>query len=233
MDDLEFRRRAYADPDNQDSDFVDKINQSNDNIELINQLHVLDRKIKQAMHIDPPPGLADRLLLNQTLEHHTHTRYRTRAGLSLMASVLVVFGLVFLWLQPWSGINLEHQVLTHVYDELDHLVEKQNKNIRDINQVLSSYGVELKHDIGQVNYLGRCNIANKEAVHIVLAGQKGAVTVMMLPDTNIDSQQAVSDGRFEGMIIPVRKGSMAILGEKGESLDQLETTIKNNLSWMI
>lgn len=233
MDDLEFRRRAYADPNCQDKDFLVKKKESKENTELVNHLHELDQQIKQAVNIDPPQGLAERLILNQTLDQHSQNKHRTRAALSIAASMLLVFGLVLTMLQPWSSNDLEQQVLTHVYDELDHLIEKQHKDISHVNYILSSYGVELKQDIGQINYLGSCNIANKEGVHIVLSGQMGAVTVMMLPHINIDMQQTISDGRFQGTIVPTAKGSMAILGEKGESLDQVEKKFINNLNLMI
>lgn len=233
MDDLEFRRSAYAEPNCQDKDFLDKKNSTIDNIELIDQLQSFDQQITQAINIDPPEGLAERIILNQTLGYHSQNKQRKQAALSMVASVLVVFGLVFSFLQPWSTINLEQEVLTHVYDELDHLIEKQNKDTSHVNRVLSSYGAELKQDIGQVNYLGSCNIASKEGVHIVLSGLKGAVTVMMLPHIKVDMEQTVSDTRFQGIIIPSGKGSMAIVGEKGESLDQVEKLINNNLIWMI
>ncbi|MFW2372933.1 MAG: DUF3379 family protein [Gammaproteobacteria bacterium] len=233
MDDLKFRRRAFAEPDCQNKDFLHKTKESKENTELVNHLHELDQKIKQAVNINPPEGLAERLILNQTLNHYSQNKHRTRAALSIAASVLLVFGLVLTLLQTWSSNDLEQQVLTHVYDELDHLIENQNKDTRHINHMLSSYGAELKQDIGQVNYLGSCNIANKEGVHIVLSGVKGSVTIMMLPHIKIDTEQNISDERFQGTILPAGKGSMAILGEKGEPLDQIEQTILNNLSWII
>lgn len=233
MDDLEFRRRAYAEPNCQEKDFLDKKNSTDENVELVDQLQTFDQQITEAMNIQPPEGLADRIILNQTLGQHSQNKQRLQASLSMVASVLVVFGLVFSLLQPWSAIDLEQEVLTHVYDELDHLIEKQNKDSRHVNQALSSYGAELKQDIGQVNYLGSCNIANKEGVHIVLSGLKGAVTVMLLPHIKVEMEQTVSDTRFQGIIIPSGKGSMAIVGEKGELLDQVEEKIKNNLTWMI
>ncbi|MCW8955468.1 MAG: DUF3379 domain-containing protein [Gammaproteobacteria bacterium] len=233
MDDLEFRRRAYAEPNCQDKDFLDKKNEADENIELVDQLLVFDQQIKRAINITPPEGLAERIILNQALGQHTQNKQRVQVALSMVVSVLLMFGLVFSMLQPWPGINLEQQVLTHVYEELDHLIEKQNKDISHVNRALSAYGVEIKHDFGQVNYLGSCKIANKEGVHIVLAGKKGAITVMMLPQIKVDTEQSVSDGRFQGIITPLGKGSMAILGEKNELLDQIEQKIKNNLSLVI
>lgn len=233
MDDLEFRRRAYAEPNCQDKDFLIKKNQSSENTQLVDHIQSLDQQIEQAINIDPPQGLAERILLNQALDSHSQKKHHLRVALSMAASVLLVFGLVFSFLQPGPGIKLEQQVLSHVYDELDHLIEKQNKDIHHINQMLSSHGAELKQDIGQVNYLGTCNIANQEGVHIVLSGVKGSVTVMMLPHITIDTEHSISDDRFQGTILPTARGSMAILGEKGEPLDQVEKKIINNLSWVI
>ena len=67
MDDLEFRRRAYAEPNSEDEDFLQKKNESADNARFVDELKLFDEKINDALHVDPPEGLAERIKLNQTL----------------------------------------------------------------------------------------------------------------------------------------------------------------------
>ena len=47
------------------------------------------------------------------------------------------------------------------------------------------------------------------------------------------AEQKISDNRFHGSIIPTGKGSIAIVGEKGESLDEIKKTLQNNFNWAI
>lgn len=232
MDDLEFRRRAYADPGCRDDDFLEKKNASEENIQFVNDLLVFDQEIKKSMNIQAPKGLAERIILNQTLGQHVQLKQRMRLAFSLAASILIVFSLSFTFL-PVSNISLDQKVLAHIYEELDHLDEYQNNDIHRVNDLLASFGGTVNQEIGRINYLGGCNIANKKGVHMVLAGEKGPVTVMMLPDIKIENTQSISDGRFNGSIIPAAKGSMVVVGEKGESLEELKYKLKNNISWVI
>ena len=247
MDDLEFRRQAYTDPECKDSDFIEHKNKSADNNNFVEDLQLLDESLKQAMTLQPPEDLAERIKLNQTLRHHQVMRKRTFFW-SMAASVLIVFT-VFFTLQPvnlsknsisksnlsennLSENNLEQQVLSHIYHEIDHLYEKQDRSLNQVNVMLAEFGSHLNSSIGSINYLGSCDIAKKKGVHMVVEGSIGPITVMMLPDSPVTSQQLINDKRFKGLIMPAGKGSMAVLGEKGESLKLLQEKLIENIRWI-
>lgn len=232
MDDLEFRRRAYAEPGCQDEEFLGKKNASEESEKFVNDLLAFDYQIKDALNIPVPEGLAERIILNQTLGQHAQKKQGVKVIFSLVASVLIVFALMFAFLFT-PNINLEQELFAHIYEELNHLDEQQYNDIHHVNNLLKSFGGTVNKEIGKVNYLGSCNIANKKGVHMVLAGKKGPVTVMMLPNINIENIQSISDDRFNGSIIPVTKGSMVIVGEKGESLEEIRHKLVNNISWVI
>ncbi|MCW9014830.1 MAG: DUF3379 domain-containing protein [Gammaproteobacteria bacterium] len=232
MDDLEFRRRAYAEPDCRDDEFLEKMKSSQDNQKFVTELQKFDQRIKEAMSIDVPEGLAERILLNQTLSQDDQKKQRIKLVFSIAASVLVMVSLFFVF-SPSSNSNIDQQVLTHIYQELDHLNEHQNNDMQRINIMLRSFGGSLKHEIGQVNYLGSCNIANKEGIHMVLAGSKGPVTVMLLPQLDIDNTRFISDQRFSGSVFPVAKGSMVIIGGHGERLEEIKQKLESGISWVI
>ncbi|VAW57841.1 hypothetical protein MNBD_GAMMA11-1378 [hydrothermal vent metagenome] len=193
MDDLEFRRRAYAEPDSQDEDFLAYKNQTLENTRLIEELHSQDKSLKQAMQIAPPPDLAERIKLNQALGRHQTLRKRLQVS-TFAASVLLVLGLVFSVMPPTS--------------------------------------MSLQQQIGQVNYLGSCDIASKKGVHMVVQGDIGPITVFMLPGVSVDSQQLIKDERFHGMITPGSGGSVVVVGEKGESLRVLQDKLNQYLVWI-
>ncbi len=232
MDDLEFRRHVYADPKCQNTEFLSKKNETEENHLFVDELQQFDKKLKRAMDIEPPKGLAERIILNQALQTHSRMEQQ-RFIFSIAASVLLVLGVFFYIFQPISEVNLEHEVLAHIYEELDHLIEQQDKKTLDINQALAQHGGEFIGDIGKINYLGSCDIANKKGIHVILAGTHGSITVLMLPDVSINKEKMVSDNRFHGSIIPTGSGSIAIIGEKNESLNEVKQTIKQKLSWAI
>jgi len=232
MDDLEFRRQAYTDPECKDLSFIKQKNKSVENKNYVEDLQLLDENLKHAMNIQPPEDLAERIKLKQTLLHHQDTRKRTVLW-SMAASVLIVFA-VFITLQPVNmhKSNLEQQLLSHIYHEIDHLYEQQNRSLKQVNTLLSGFGSQLNSSIGSISYLGSCEIAERRGVHMVVEGNVGPITVIMLPDLPVNSQHMISDKRFKGLIMPAGKGSMAVVGEKGEPLELLQEKLLENIHWI-
>ena len=234
MDDLEFRRRAYAEPDCQDKEFIEYKNKSIENTQFIDELIQLDESLKTALQINPSEDLLQRIKLKQTLDFHSSSRKRYRY-MSMVASVFMVFTLLFVY-QPdthdRSELNLTESVLQHIYDELDHLHEKQNKSLSQVNTLLSRFGGNISELVGNVNYLGSCDIANKSGVHMVVQGEVGPITVMILPNISVSGKQEIFDKRFKGLIMPKGKGSIAIVGEKTESLILMKEKLVNHMRWI-
>ena len=66
MDDLEFRRRILSDPKQKDEEILQALAESDTNSKFADDVLDLDLKIKQAMNVDVPEDLADKILFNQT-----------------------------------------------------------------------------------------------------------------------------------------------------------------------
>jgi hypothetical protein len=67
----------------------------------------------------------------------------------------------------------------------------------------------------EVRYAGVCDIRRRPGAHLVLAGERGPVTVLLMPDERV-SQRTAARRRPEGVILPVDGGSLAIVGSRGE-----------------
>lgn len=234
MDDLEFRRRAYAEPDCRDAEFVAYKKKSSENIKFVEELRLLDEKLKQSLCIQPPEDLVQRIKLQQTLGDHQSTRQRLRIW-SAAASVLLAIVITFTYFAESTQLNdqeIAANVLQHIYYELDHLQERQTRTLTQVNNILAEFGVNMTGSIGEVNYLGSCNIANKKGVHMVVQGDTGPVTVMVLPDVALKREQFINDSRFKGLIMPVYKGSIAIIGGQSEPLQSLQEKLTEHMRWI-
>ena len=55
---------------------------------------------------------------------------------------------------------------------------------------------------------------------------------MVLPDISVSDKQIISDKRFRGLIVPKGKGSIAIVGEKSESLLLLQEKLVAHMRWI-
>ena len=70
-----------------------------------------------------------------------------------------------------------------------------------------------------------------KGVHIVMKGNVGQITVMVIPNEPIGGQIAISDDRFEGVITPTPGGNLVVIGEKEESIQQYSTMLAANITW--
>ena len=194
-----------------------------------------ENKLHEILSVAPPDGLNARIILAQTLNNE-----KSRSGFQYQwlaaAMIVVVIGLAgwlgFQWSDQKSGLsNLQTAVLNHITDELDHLHEDRDIQTADITSLLTPFGARVDGSLGRVNYLGRCNIRKQAGIHIVVPGKEGSVTILLMPGEYVDAEMVVSSSRFSGRIIPTNFGSIAVVGEHGEVLDNISDSIVRNIYW--
>ncbi len=232
MDDLEFHRQAYIDPSSDDEEFLAHQAKNSEAQKLVDDLKFFDSDLKQALNVVAPEELAARIKLNQTFEQHS-LQHKQKKQWLWIASVVVFIGILFsydyMFIQS-PNRNLSDRVLSHIYHELDHLQEKKQRSLSQVNSVLSSFGIGMDKIFVPINYLGTCNIGNAKGVHMVLEGKIGPITVLMLPNDYMKSEYIFHDDRFNGVILPSVHGSVAVIGEKGESLKTLKEKLSQHLN---
>ena len=239
MDDLEFRRRAYAEPDCQSESFLQFKNKSLENARFVDELLQMDDKLKQALCVEPPNNLVEKIKLKQTFSDHHSSRERWHF-FSFAASILLALVLGFYYLpsgdlssdSSGSERELKEGLLKHIYSELDHLNEQQNPSLSQVNTLLAEFGGSMDRLVAKVNYLGSCEIHNTAGVHMVVKGDRGPVTIMLLRGVRVNSQKLISDQRFRGLIVPAENGSIAIIGEKGEPLQTIKNELLQQVHWI-
>ena len=85
-----------------------------------------------------------------------------------------------------------------------------------------------------IKFANGCNIAsNSKGAHIVLDGEKGSVSVMVVHNSPVTTTFDVNDSRFAGKIIPFGEGNLIIVGEKDEPLDKYQEMISEAFEWSI
>ena len=70
-----------------------------------------------------------------------------------------------------------------------------------------------------------------QGVHMVIQGDVGPMTVMVIPNTPVTEEMRISDERFEGVISPTPGGNLIVVGEKQESIQQFSTMLAANINW--
>ncbi len=248
MDDLEFRRSAFADPQNQDPEFLAAAQSSPERTALLLQLQALDARVSAAARSVPvPSGLADRLkALEEPAANDAvvENKSKARRYIAVAASLVVAIGLILspglITARPSaSDLKFHDEVIGHVYREVARYdTKREDASIVQINSVLEEAGGHLRNEerIKQmhIKFANGCNIAsNSKGAHIVLDGEKGSVSVMVVHNSPVTTTFNVNDSRFAGKIIPFGEGNLIIVGEKDEPLDKYQAMISEAFEWSI
>jgi hypothetical protein len=215
MNCLEFRRLCLIDPDTRAAAYVAHAQSCARCARFARGQDEREHVLRAALRVDTPVALAERILLR-----HAFARDRTpRTRWAVAATLLLGVGV---GLFTWHGMRvptLTDEVLAHVRAEPESLTAGGPADPDKVSGVLRALGVTLDGAIGPVRYAGICDIALRPGGHLVLAGERGPVTLLLLPGSRAAATQRVTDGHFEGLLVPAAHGAFAVVGFPGEPLD--------------
>jgi hypothetical protein len=91
----------------------------------------------------------------------------------------------------------------------------------------------MDRNVGLITYARSCVINGKEVPHLVLQGEKGPITLLLMPEEMIDMAQTIDGDSVNGVILPVGNGSIAIIGGREEDLTDIERKVINSVEWSL
>lgn len=229
MDDLEFRRTIYADPHSRDERLKQAIAQDPAKAQAWQEARQFDDKLKQAAKVPVPDGLAQRLLLRQSMQAHRKQRQQRNWFLGLAASTVLVVGLTFTLWQP-GQVDLAENALAHVYHEHKALVVDENLSLEQVNAKLASFGGEFVDDIGKIYYANFCDFQRIKSLHMVVGSPQGKITVFIVPSSeSMKFSEYFSDQEYQGKALNMQQASLILVGSKQQILTPLEEKLKAKL----
>ena len=259
MDELEFRRNAMIQPNDQQPDFLKAAEASQANRNYLDEMKQFDRSLKRAMQVEVPAGLAERILLRQAMLQDSDTPddrqqfrplgtapVKIRASTSwrqiaLAASVAFLLGMSTRWISlpetTPTALSLAQVAMAHVYGEAPFIQGIDERvNLQSINAKLEMYGVTLKEMDGlKVTYVNHCSFYQGPALHMVIKGVMGPVTLFIVPKhVPLTLQQAnFEDGTLKGEIVRLKGANMVLIGEMKEPLAPVASALQSQLQWAI
>ena len=90
---------------------------------------------------------------------------------------------------------------------------------------------EMDRGIGIFTYASSCVIKGKTIPHLVIQGKRGPITLLLMPDEMVDSVMPIEGASVRGVILPVGQGSIAIIGERDEPLEEVTQRLSNSVKW--
>ena len=184
-----------------------------------------EQRLANALAVPVPEGVAERVMM-----HATWQAQRPRWQ-GIAATVAAVALGAVLAIQLADQPVLANSVIEHVYGEPALLVPgSEPVDPARLQAVLERVGGTLDGTIGSVLHAGLCPIGGKLAAHLVVAGERGPIAVLVMPESGVAATIAVGDEKLHGAIVPVGGGSVAIIGFRGEALDALADRVQAQMS---
>jgi len=191
-------------------------------------------RIATALAIDVPPL---RMPVLPDVESDNVVAISTRRfrpmPYALAASVLLaVFAAVRLLTPAPTFDSLADEVLAHLDHEpaalrVTNVAVSERRLARAVPARLARYepGASL------VTYAQTCVINGKDVPHLVIQGEHGPVTILLMSGEKIAEPVPLDGERVHGLILPVGDGSIAIIGDREEALGPISDTVLNSVTW--
>lgn len=69
-----------------------------------------------------------------------------------------------------------------------------------------------------LRHAGRCRIGRGDGAHLVIEGERGPVTLLVMPKRTLSARRQLHGGRFDTLLVPTSDAAVALVGESGEPL---------------
>jgi len=245
MNEQQFLERAHANPHDDSAEFLAAVAQSPQRQQLLAELLKFDGALKAGLaSVKPPASLCQALLDIPEGSLHPDSGVAAandsfcRRNFRYAAGLVIALGIIGIYNQGEAN-PLEEMVFSHIYSEMDFLEDDTPVSLDNVNFIMAALvGNEFQSSPDmqnlQINVTKDCYvdfINGLQAVHIVMQGEVGPVTVMVIPNTPVASEFAIADGRFEGVISPTPGGNLVVVGEKSESIQQYSSLLAANINW--
>lgn len=236
MDCDEFRQAIGACPSDDTSEAVRHERECADCRTLREELATLDETLARAMAIPVPeiemPELPDREARGRVVaSRRRRVPVPAWFGLAAGFALAAYFGLLALSSNEPGG-SLAEQVLAHMdHEQGSRIVTTVAVPERTLESVVSNDVARMGPGLGLVTYARSCVINGKVIPHLVVQGENGPITLLLLPDEHVDAPVPLEGDAVTGVILPVGEGSIAIVGERGQDVRSMGNRVVEAVKW--
>ena len=232
MDELEFRRRIYADPETTDSDVVEAAKADESKRSFWNEQKQLDKQFKQALKVEVPDDLASKLIWQQSADEFTRYKRRSRWYVAMAASVAFTIGIgLTMWYhQP---LSIGGQALAHMqYAEMEHAHSLLPVDLNMVNAKLASFGGSLSEMLDGIEVANYCHLSTVRSLHLIVNTPQGKMSVFVVPQRgDISVPSEFEDSQYPGESIKMRRANVMVVGDKGADLSEVKKAVLERIQF--
>lgn len=200
------------------------------------EILALDKKIAAAMLINVPeltlPDLPE--MDTEKVVSLVARRSLSRPTWFALAATVLLAAFVGIRTADMGAVSgtLAEQVLAH----LDHepgALRVSNTRVSDsrLKRAVPGEVAVMNHDAGLITYAQSCVINGRTIPHLVIQGEHGPVTILLMPDEKISNATTLDGVGIQGIILPVGGGSIAIIGDREEQLELIKQNVLDSVTW--
>lgn len=240
MNDKELEKRIAAEPF-ADIDLSGLSAENRQSAEAFREeMQALDGRIAAALAVDVPeldlpelPEIGDDNVVNMPISNKR--RLSAPEWIGIAASFLLVAVIGARMFDSGSDFpTLAEEVIAHLDHEPRALqVSSEPVAERRLTRVVNRSGVELDRNVGLITYARSCIINGKAVPHLVMQGESGPITLLLMPGEFVEKAVPLSGVSINGVILPVGDGSIAIVGEREERISRIEEQVVDSVRWKI
>ena len=237
MDFSEFTLRLGAEPRSRDPEFLRARTSTPEFCDAALQADRFEALLEHAMAVDAPPFLLDRLqaIPREAPRPGKRERERRQARwrpLAVAASLFIAAGAAgLLWrMNPhWASVT-DYVVDHYRHDGASVLARASGQVPEDMGSMLAEFGVEATPALaGIVRFTKNCPTPDGKGVHMVIATEKGLVTLIYMPGTSVADGERVAFDDKEAMLVALQRGSAVIIGTESQELAGLHSLVQASL----
>jgi hypothetical protein len=129
-------------------------------------------------------------------------------------------------------VSLAHEIVEHVVHEPMSLTGPPVPvDEAALRETLAAADATFGEGAGLVRYAKVCLFRGKLVPHLVVQGERGPVTVMLLRDEKVAAPMPIDEGGFRGTIVPAGDGSIAVLGQEPGDIQLVRSRVLEALQW--
>lgn len=235
MNHEEFRQAAGADPHHVTSEMTQHMAGCADCARYHADMLALDVRLLAAMRIPVPeapqaPGAPDAPGTGETGHPARHRSLLLPVGLAAAAAMLT-FAAATLFLGS-PGNALAHAVAMHAAGEPRSFAAEGPVAAQDLQRVLATSGLSLLPGAPTVTYARTCPLRGHAVAHLVVQSAHGPVVVLVMTHEPVREREAFSDGGFRGLLVPTKKGSLAVLSADQHDVDEVVGAVESRIRYV-
>ena len=233
---LDVRRQAGAEPMRLEPGVLEHCKSCAACAAFVRELQALDGRLERAFAVPVPEGLEARIVLDASLKHAPRI-WRPWVAAAASALLTVALATTAYMHQHPAGGDLAAAVGAHVENpEEAGALQPDRALIHDASYVAGVFqgaGMRLAGSMDDVSYAHVCLFRGERVVHLVVQGEHGPVTIMLLPHIHLDKDMPLDEQGFHGIIVPAGQGSIAILANNPTPIEPMEQEVASKVQWTL